>query len=125
MKNEHTHSPLSQELYERVLVRDGFRCRICNGRGKLRCYSRTREYSHEHDVTVLCSECHILAETRKQFEQEKSALSRILINAAILLAMTLVYQAIGTLPLFTLFILTLVCIALSSAIEALSRVFKA
>ncbi len=115
-----THVPTWQETCERVLVRDGFRCRICHATGSLLCYCRTdeRESYELSDVIALCEQCYMLAHVCKQRCRQNKSLERIAFLACLFLAVSLIAFAIASLSPFTLSALCLASLCIASFIEA-------
>lgn len=74
MKSEQTQS---QVLYERLMLRDGFCCRICLAGGMLKCFSRVENPETLNNLLALCEECYKLAQVRMQKRMQKKMLLRL------------------------------------------------
>lgn len=58
---QYINSPEWRARADRIRARDGYRCRVCNGKHRLSVHHRTyADLGHEHDVDLLtlCSDCH-------------------------------------------------------------------
>lgn len=60
---KYLESPKWQEIRERILYRDNFRCRLCGARERLHCHHirgshRFQEEDYPEDLMILCENCH-------------------------------------------------------------------
>lgn len=67
--NRYLKSPEWRERADRILERDGYRCRVCNSPHRLQVHHRTYErlgHEEDGDLVVLCAECHDVFHTNKR-----------------------------------------------------------
>jgi hypothetical protein len=117
-----THADDWQEICQRVLVRDGFHCRICHAGGNLKCYCRKdwHEGYELNDVIALCEQCYAQAQTCKQRRRQNETLERIAFLACLFLAVSLMVFALATLSSSTLSMLCLMSLCIAGLVEVFS-----
>ena len=116
------HAKSWQETCQRVLVRDGFRCRICRKSQNLLCYCR-KDWHEEYtlgDVMALCEQCYVLAQACRHRRMQRETLERIVFLTCLFLAVSLIVFALASLSLFTLSILCLASLCIASLVEAVT-----
>ena len=114
-----------QEMCQRVLVRDGLRCRVCNASGKLLCHSRTNEGpgTQPRDVLALCQDCYKQAHIcrQKRTRTRGSDLVRLACIIALSLATAVIIIALASHLILMLSLLYVVSIYAVLGLDALSR----